>query len=85
VSHTPPIYKVVWLDSGMHIDHGWASRETYLEQANLNRMEVVSVGMLMDKADDTVALGFNYDPQHDTWIGAQLIARQNIISMEELH
>jgi hypothetical protein len=40
--------------------------------------------MIMHEDDDIVTVGLNYDPNHDNWIGVQLIARQNIISVERL-
>ena len=82
---TPPMVRVTWLDSGMHIDHGWAPRSQYIEGVLLDRMHVTTVGMLMAEDEDTVLLGLNYDPAHDAWIGAQVISKGSIISREELN
>lgn len=79
-----PAVSVTWLDSGVHIDHGWASAEKYCESTGLNGMTVHTVGILMHEDEDTVMVGLSYDPTHDTWFGAQLIARQNIIVMRSL-
>lgn len=81
---SPEMYRVVWLDSGIHKDLGWASAADYMEGTGLAEMTVTTVGMIMHEDDDIVTLGLNYDPNHDNWIGVQLIARQNIISVERL-
>lgn len=78
------MYKVVWLDSGLHKDLGWASADEYLRDAGLASMTVITVGMLMHEDPDIVVLGLNHDPNHDTWIAAQMIARANVISVERL-
>jgi xanthine/CO dehydrogenase XdhC/CoxF family maturation factor len=77
--------RVIWLDSGMHMDYGWDKRERYLADANLGRMEVTTVGILMHEDEETVVVALNHDKAHDTWIGAQVIARQSIITMDLLY
>lgn len=71
---------VRWLDSGMHIDKGWASLEDYRANTETARMQVVTVGILMHEDDETILIGQSFDPAHDTWVGGQLIVKENVIS-----
>jgi hypothetical protein len=80
----PRAVSVLWLDSGLHIDHGWASAATYKEGADLSRMTVLTVGLLMDENEDRILVGLNYDEAHEAWIGAQAIARSSIQKLEYL-
>jgi hypothetical protein len=79
-----PMVAVTWLDSGTHIDHGWASRDTYLKGTDIVRNTVTTVGLLMHKDDESVVVGLTYDPSHDHWYGAQLIALQNVHRIDYL-
>ncbi len=74
--------RVVWLDSGAHVDHGWASAAQYMS-TDLSR-KVTTVGMLVDESDDVVAVGLNFDPDTDNWFGVELIYRPTIVSFHEL-
>lgn len=80
----PSMVHVEWIDSGMHMDHGWASQNEYMARASMDRLTVHTVGLLMQNGSDLVLIGLNYDPAHDAWIGVQAIQRSNIISMEML-
>ena len=73
---------VVWLDSGAHVDHGWAPAAEHWREG-LSR-HVTTVGMLMQEDDDTVAVGLNYDPDTENWYGVQLIYRPTIQSITYL-
>jgi hypothetical protein len=81
---TKELRLVRWIDSGMHIDHGWAPSSTYLDGAEVSRMEVTSVGIVMHEDDDIVVLALSHDPAHDKWISAQLIHRPSIVEMQRL-
>ncbi len=76
--------RVTWVDSGMHIDHGWASAETYREGTTVDRMSVTTVGMLVAEEADTLLVALNHDPAHDTYLSMQLILRSDVISFERL-
>jgi hypothetical protein len=75
----PPVVAVRWLDSGMSLDRGWASRDSYVAQARIGRMIVRSVGYLMHEDEDVVVLALSYDPSGQTFYGAQVIARRSIV------
>lgn len=79
----PPV-KITWLDSGMHIDHGWNSADKYLGDVDINKMAVITVGLLMQSTEEIIAVGMNHDEAHDAWIGVQIIATSNVLSMEYL-
>jgi len=74
--------KVVWLDSGAHVDHGWASAKTHMQEG-LSR-QVTTVGLLMEKSDDVIAVGLNYDPDTENWFGVELIYLPNVQSITYL-
>ena len=78
IVHRPVAVK--WLDSGMHIDKGWASLEDYRKDTETSRMTVVTVGILMHEDDQTILIGQTYDPSHDHWVGGQLILKENVVS-----
>jgi hypothetical protein len=69
---------VRWIDSGMHSDYGWAPAEKYIENADLHRMECVTVGIIMHEDEDIIVVALSHDPAHDKWISAQLIHKQSI-------
>lgn len=75
---------VRWVDSGMHLDHGWASREDYTARAGTDRLEVESVGFLMDENDEVIVLGQCFDASGNLWNGAQLIHKPSIIERTAL-
>jgi hypothetical protein len=68
--------EVIWLDSGAHVDHGWASAAKHWAEG-LSR-SVRTVGMLMQEDEDTLAVGLNYDPSNGSWYGVQLIYRPTV-------
>ncbi len=78
------IVKVTWKDSGLHIDYRWAKLEKYMADASPFLSEVETVGVVMHEDEDIIMLGMSYDAVHDTWYGAQVILKQNVIAMHEL-
>lgn len=74
----PRMVEVVWVDSGMHIDHGWASTEKYLTNIGLDRMTVRTVGIRVHEDDEALLVALSHDPAHDKWQGMQLILKDNI-------
>lgn len=78
----PAMAKVTWLDSGAHVDHGWASAKTHWAEG-LSR-NVVTVGQVMQEDDEVIAIGLNYDPDTENWYGVQLIYKPTIKSIEML-
>lgn len=78
------IIQVVWVDSGVHIDHGWAEKKKYLEGTGIENMVVTTVGILMHLDDDIVMVGLSHDEANDTWYGAQVIAMSNVVDITTL-
>ena len=72
-----PIVKVEWIDSGTHVDHGWASAEKYMDDATPSL--VTTIGTLMDENEEVVAVALSHIDQK-LWYSAELIARSNIVS-----
>lgn len=70
--------EVIWIDSGMHVDYGWATTEKYKEGTTLDKMRVTTVGMLIDLTPEIVLVGLCRDPAHDKWFGAQVIDRKAV-------
>jgi hypothetical protein len=75
----PTIMLIKWVDSGLHIDHGWDTKEKYLEGIDSECTHVITTGFLMFEDDIHIILGQSYDPTHETWYGAQLIVKTNIV------
>lgn len=75
---------ITWIDSGLHLDYGWDTKERYMEDTGLDRLVVKTVGLLMDENEESVVVGLNHDEAHDRWIGAQLIARNSILKLTRL-
>ena len=69
-----------WLDTGMALAEGWKKAGFYASQANLTRMEVVTVGLLVYEDDDVVVVANSYDREHDAYVNAQVVAKVAIIS-----
>lgn len=78
------ILQIDWLDSGMHIDHGWAKTAVYLESAAKWNGKVTTTGALLYEDDHVIVLGLSRDVQNDSWYGAQLIYKNNIVYRREL-
>lgn len=76
--------RVLWIDSGMHVDHGWGPVREYMQNATVAKMKVLTVGILMAETEEAVAVALSYDDALDQWNGAQLIARQNVLDMRDL-
>jgi len=75
------IVVIEWLDSGLYLDEGWAPQEDYLRELTLDRMTVITSGILMHEDEEMIVVATSYDPSHDTYYGAQVIARSNVISV----
>lgn len=78
------IERVEWTDSGMHMDHGWASTEVYRSSAREWEGTVITVGQLLHEDENVVVLGLSHDAAHDHWFGAQLINKAAITKRETL-
>lgn len=80
------IVRVRWLDSGAHLDfdRGWRTLTEFMEKAALGTMEAETVGYLMHEDDDVILLGQTHNPTGDNWVGAQMIAKRNVLSREYL-
>lgn len=72
------VERVVWVDSGMFIDEGWAKTEVYRSAAQKWHGDVVTIGQPIYEDDTVLVLGLSHDRAHDHWFGAQLIAKANI-------
>lgn len=77
------VERVVWTDSGMHIDHGWATTDVYRSSATKWQGSVVTVGQVLYEDDDVLVIGLSHDKANDTWFGAQLIAKANITRRDQ--
>lgn len=69
-----------WLDTGLAIAEGWKTPDWYASQAATRRMEVLSVGFLVHEDDDVIVLAQSYDPEHNQYVNAEVIAKQGIIT-----
>jgi len=70
---------VQWRDSGIHVDKGWAGLDQYMANLSADSTLVDTVGILMHEDDDILMIGMSYDSFHDTWYGAQVILKSNIV------
>lgn len=70
-----PIERVVWTDSGMFIDEGWAKTAVYRSAAEKWHGDVVTIGQPIYEDEKVLVLGLSHDRQSDNWFGAQLIAK----------
>jgi len=75
---------IKWIDSGMHFDYGWKTKDDYLKGLKTESMVAHTMGFIMDESDDIIAIAQSYDEHNDTWYAVQIIARQNIIEMQYL-
>lgn len=75
---------VEWLDSGLSLHEGWATKEVYLAKAGLDRMAALSAGFVMHEDDDQLILALSYDAEHDTYFSAQVIAKSAIVRRETM-
>ena len=78
------LISVQWTDSGMHINHNWASLDEFKKNIGPDTTVVQTVGMLMHEEDEYILVGQSYDPTHDTWYGAQMILKSNVVSVNNL-
>ena len=72
----PPIVTVQWLDSGLQLDQGWGSRESYLEKARL--ATVFTTGYLMHEDEQIIVISPTYDPQAGHFFAAQVIDKASV-------
>jgi hypothetical protein len=79
------LISVTWTDSGIHTDHGWASKEKYLEGINPPESNLVqTAGIKMHEDDDCIVVALSYDPVRNTWYGAEMILKSNVLSIDTL-
>ena len=71
---------VRWLDSGTHLHDGWMQLEVVQQQAKACLQEVETVGHVVFEDDDVIVLGLSVDAVNSTVFGAQVIAKQNIVT-----
>lgn len=69
---------VDWIDSGLHIDEGWATLEVYQSVAREWNGTVTTVGFPIYEDDDRLVLALSRDHQRDCYYGAQLILKSCI-------
>lgn len=69
---------VEWVDSGLHIDEGWASLDVYRSVAKEWDGKVTTVGFPIYEDDECLVLALSRDHQRDHFYGAQLIAKAAI-------
>ena len=74
------IEQIVWVDSGMRLDQGWAPLSEYLAKASPSRTKVSTVGYIMHEDEEIILVGQSLDPAHDTWFGVQMILKKNVVS-----
>ena len=75
--------RIIWIDSGLHRDRGWAPREEFLE-SDFHVLEVETVGLWMGESDTAISIGQSRDAHNDNWIAAQIIYKPCIVRKEWL-
>lgn len=80
----PVIERIVWTDSGMFIDEGWAALDVYKRQAREWDGCVETIGRVMYEDEKVVVVGLSHDKHNDNWYGAQLIFKPCIQTRETL-
>ena len=78
--NTDTIVYVRWLDSGLSYTDGWKSREEIVSSAKL--AIVSTVGFVFHETEDTLYIALSVHG-NDAY-GVQLIAKQNIVSIQTL-
>lgn len=76
--------RIIWVDSGMHIDHGWASTDVYQRSANKWSGRVVTCGTVFYEDENVVVVGLSHDMNSNNWFGAQLIYKPCILDRIKL-
>lgn len=76
--------RITWVDSGMHLDHGWAPTDVYKRSANKWHGQVVTTGEVFYEDHMVVVVGLSKDTAGDNWFGAQLIYKPCILTWEYL-
>lgn len=75
-----PLVRVVWHDSGLHID-GWKSATKITEEAQASSPAVTTVGFLIHDDDDQTIVALSWDAANDTYYGAQVIYKTSLIEI----
>lgn len=81
---TDAIVAVEWIDSGLHIDEGWATLDVYRSVARGWNGTVTTIGFPIYEDDERVVLALSRDHQRDHYFGAQLIWQRSIVSRKKL-
>ena len=81
---SPRIVRITWLDTGAHVDYGWANTEKYMDGLNKERMYVQTVGMLIGEDDDIYLVGLSYEPIEKKWYGGQAVHKSAVKEVEWL-
>ena len=76
--------RVRWLDSGCQGDSGWHTVDVFGEALTLDRMTVVTVGIVIHEDEDVLIVAGSWDSTHDAYSNALAIALANIIERERL-
>lgn len=76
--------RIEWIDSGLHIDEGWASLEVYQSVAKGWDGTVTTIGFPIYEDDDRIVLALSRDHQRDHYYGAQLILKSCIKARDVL-
>lgn len=75
---TDSMLAVEWIDSGMHIDEGWAHLDVYRSVAKKWDGTVTTVGFPIYEDDERLVLALSRDHEREHCYGAQLIAKVSI-------
>lgn len=75
---------VEWVDSGLHIDEGWAPLDIYRSVAKDWNGTVTTVGFPIYEDERCLVLALSKDHQRGHCYGAQLIAVDSIVSRKKL-
>ena len=80
----PRMVMVQWKDSGLQPDQRWASTAEYLAELDINSLTVKTVGWFMHEDGAHLLVGLSHDTTGDAYVGVQVIARENVISIDTL-
>lgn len=82
-------YIIEWLDSGMHINEGWAPVAEHLKNWKIDNMLVKSAGILVYDDDDVIGLGLSISEangkENEMIFGLQLIFKANITEASHIN
>ena len=80
----PRMVLVQWKDSGLQPDQRWSSKAEYVAELDINALTVKTVGWLMHEDGAHLLVGLSHDATGDAYFGVQVIARENVISIDTL-